>query len=125
MLERGELPAPLRANLVFGVPGGIDASPEALAAMVRPLPAGTHWSVTAVGRHQRRMLALALLHGAGGIRVGFEDGIYLRRGVLAASNAELVADAAALVTTLGRRVATIDEARAFLAVPASAVPLSP
>ncbi len=30
MLERGELPAPLRANLVFGVPGGIDASPEAL-----------------------------------------------------------------------------------------------
>jgi 3-keto-5-aminohexanoate cleavage enzyme len=36
MLEHGELPAPLRANLVFGVPGGIDASPEALVAMVRP-----------------------------------------------------------------------------------------
>lgn len=117
MLERGELPAPLRANLVFGVPGGIDASPEALAAMTRPLPAGTHWSITAVGRHQRRMLALALLHGAGGIRVGFEDGVYLRRGVLAASNAELVADAAELVRTLGRRVATIEEARELLEAP--------
>jgi 3-keto-5-aminohexanoate cleavage enzyme len=117
MLERGELPEPLRANLVFGVPGGIDATPEALDAMLRPLPEGTHWSITAVGRHQRRMLALAVLHGARGIRVGFEDGVYLRRGVLASSNAELVADAADLVRTLGRRVATIDEARELLACP--------
>jgi 3-keto-5-aminohexanoate cleavage enzyme len=117
MVERAELPAPLRANLVFGVPGGIDASPEALQAMVRPLPAGTHWSITAVGRHQRRMLALALLHGAGGVRVGFEDGVFLRRGVLAASNAELVADAVALAQNLGRRIATIDDARELLACP--------
>jgi 3-keto-5-aminohexanoate cleavage enzyme len=117
MLERGELPAPLRANLVFGVPGGIDATPEALDAMLRPLPEGTHWSITAVGRHQRRMLALAVLREAGGIRVGFEDGVYLRRGVLASSNAELVADAVELVETLGRRVATIDEARELLACP--------
>ncbi len=117
MVERGELPEPLHANLVFGVPGGIDASPEALDAMLRPLPAGTHWSITAVGRHQRRMLALAVLRGAGGIRVGFEDGVYLRRGVLAGSNAELVGDAASLVETLGRRVATIEEARELLSVP--------
>jgi 3-keto-5-aminohexanoate cleavage enzyme len=117
MLDRGELPAPLRANLVFGVPGGIDASPEALEAMVRPLPEGTHWSITAVGRHQRRMLALAILRGAGGIRVGFEDGVYLRRGVLASSNAELVADAADLVRTLGRRVASVEEARRLLSCP--------
>jgi 3-keto-5-aminohexanoate cleavage enzyme len=118
MVERGELPPPLRANLVFGVPGGIDAAPEALTAMQRPLPAGTHWSITAVGRHQRRMLALAVLHGARGIRVGFEDGVYLRRGVLASRNAELVADACELVRTLGRRPATIDEARELLACPA-------
>jgi 3-keto-5-aminohexanoate cleavage enzyme len=118
MLERGELPPPLRANLVFGVPGGIDATPEALEAMLRPLPEGTHWSITAVGRHQRRMLALATLRGAGGIRVGFEDCVYLRRGVLASSNAELVADACELVRTLGRRPATIDEARELLARPA-------
>jgi 3-keto-5-aminohexanoate cleavage enzyme len=117
MLKRGELPAPLRANLVFGVPGGIDASPEALVAMERPLPVGTHWSITAVGRHQRRMLALAVLQGAGGIRVGFEDGVYIRPGRLAGSNAELVADAGDLVRTLGRQVATIDEARELLAVP--------
>jgi 3-keto-5-aminohexanoate cleavage enzyme len=117
MLESGELSPPLRANLVFGVPGGVDASPDGLDAMLRPLPASTHWSVTAVGRHQRRVLALAVLGGAGGIRIGFEDGVYLRRGVLAASNSELVADASELVQTLGRTVATIDEARAILSVP--------
>jgi 3-keto-5-aminohexanoate cleavage enzyme len=115
MLERDELPSPLRANLVFGVPGGIDATPDALEAMLRPLPPDTHWSITAVGRHQRRMLGIAILRGAGGIRVGFEDGVYLRRGVLAESNAELVADACELVRTLGRRPATIDEARELLA----------
>jgi 3-keto-5-aminohexanoate cleavage enzyme len=118
MVDRGELPAPLRANLVFGVPGGVDATPEGLEAMLRPLPAGAHWSVTAVGRHQRRLLALAILHGAGGVRVGFEDGVYLRRGVPAASNAELVADVCELVRTLGRRPATIGEARELLACPA-------
>ena len=117
MLERDELPSPLRANLVFGVPGGIDATPDALEAMLRPLPPDTHWSITAVGRHQRRMLGIAILRGAGGIRVGFEDSVYLRRGVLAASNAELVADACELVRTLGRRPATIDEARELLACP--------
>jgi 3-keto-5-aminohexanoate cleavage enzyme len=63
------------------------------------------------------MLALAVLHGAGGIRVGFEDAVYLRRGVLAASNRELVADAAELVRALGRRVATIEEAREMLQLP--------
>jgi 3-keto-5-aminohexanoate cleavage enzyme len=63
------------------------------------------------------MLGIAILRGAGGIRVGFEDGVYLRRGVLAASNAELVADACELVRTLGRRPATIDEARELLACP--------
>jgi 3-keto-5-aminohexanoate cleavage enzyme len=117
MLERGELPPPLRANLVFGVPGAIDAAPDSLRAMLRPLPPGTHWAITAVGRHQRRMLSLAILHGAGGVRVGFEDGVYLRRGVLAASNAEFVSDACELVRTLGRRPATIGEARELLACP--------
>lgn len=116
--ERGELQGPLRFNLVFGVPGGIDASPEALAAMLRPLPAGAPWGVTCVGRHQRRMLALAVLNGATGIRVGFEDAVFLRRGVLAESNAQLVAQAAELVRTLGREVATPARARELLELPA-------
>lgn len=112
--EAGVLPGPLRVNLVFGVPGAIDASPEALAAMLRPLPDDALWMVTAIGRHQRRMLALGLAHGASGIRVGFEDALYLRKGVKAASNAELVAMACELTTAVGRVPATCEQARHIL-----------
>jgi 3-keto-5-aminohexanoate cleavage enzyme len=115
-LEEGLLPAPLRINLVFGVPGGIDASPESLTAMLRPLPPETFWTVTCIGRHHPRMLALALLLGAPGIRTGLEDAVYLRRGVLAPSSAALCELAVNLTRTLGREVATQDQARELLSL---------
>jgi len=113
-LEQGIVPAPMRVNLVFGVPGGIDASPEALDAMLRPLPPEIFWTVTCIGRHHRRMLALALLKGAPGIRTGLEDVAYLSRGVLAPSNAALVEMAVGLAADLGREVAGPTEARELL-----------
>jgi 3-keto-5-aminohexanoate cleavage enzyme len=113
-LEQGILEPPLRINLVFGVPGGIDASPEALEAMLRPLPPEAFWTVTCIGRHHQRMLALALLRGAPGIRTGLEDVAYVSRGVHAASNAELVGLAVDLTRRLGREVATQDQTRELL-----------
>ncbi|MGH2992890.1 MAG: 3-keto-5-aminohexanoate cleavage protein [Solirubrobacterales bacterium] len=113
-LKEGVLPPPLRINLVFGVPGGIDASPEALAAMIRPLPEGTFWTVTCIGRQHQRLLGLALLLGAPGIRTGLEDVAYLKRGVLAPSNAALAEMAVGLAGTLGREVATPDQTRELL-----------
>jgi 3-keto-5-aminohexanoate cleavage enzyme len=113
-VEGGVIPSPMRINLVFGVPGGIDASPEALVAMLRPLPPETFWTVTCVGRNHQRMLALALLYGAPGIRTGLEDAVYISRGVLAPSNAALVTKAVELTRALGREVATQEQARALL-----------
>ena len=113
-LEQGILEPPLRINLVFGVPGGIDATPEALDAMLRPLPPEAFWTVTCIGRHHQRMLALALLRGAPGIRTGLEDVVYVSRGVHAASNAELVGLAVDLTRRLGREVATQDQTRDLL-----------
>ena len=110
-LETGVIPAPLRINLVFGVPGGIDATPEALDAMLRPLPPETFWTVTCIGRHHARMLGLALLRGAPGIRTGLEDVAYLSKGVLAPSNGALVEMATGLARTLGRDVATPAQTR--------------
>lgn len=115
-LEDGVLPGPLRINLVFGVPGGIDASPDALDAMLRPLPPETFWTVTCIGRHHRRMIALALLKGAPGIRTGLEDVAYIDRGVLAPSNAALVEMAVDLSRSLGREVAGQSETRELLAL---------
>jgi 3-keto-5-aminohexanoate cleavage enzyme len=113
-LDEGILPSPMRINLVFGVPGGIDASPEALEAMLRPLPPETFWTVTCIGRHHQRLLGLALLRGAPGIRTGLEDVSYISRGVLAPSNAALVEMAVGLAGTLGREVATQEQTKELL-----------
>jgi 3-keto-5-aminohexanoate cleavage enzyme len=113
-LEQGILPPPLRINLVFGVPGGIDATPEALDAMRRPLPEGTFWTVTCIGRHHFRMEALALLHGAPGVRTGLEDVAYIAKGVHAPSNAALVGRIVELAGTLGREVATQEQTKELL-----------
>lgn len=101
-------------NLVFGAGDGADTSPEALASMRDLLPPGASWTVTGVGRCQRRMIALGILGGATAIRVGLEDGVYLGPGVKAADNAELVAGAVALARSLGREPADAAFARSRL-----------
>jgi 3-keto-5-aminohexanoate cleavage enzyme len=60
------------------------------------------------------MQALALLRGAPGVRTGLEDVAYISKGVLAESNAQLVETLAGLATTLGREVATQEQAAALL-----------
>ncbi len=52
----------------------------------------------------------------GNVRVGFEDNIYLKKGVLAKSNAQMVEMAADLAERLGREIATSDEARKILGI---------
>jgi 3-keto-5-aminohexanoate cleavage enzyme len=115
--RRGVLPAPLRVNIVVGCPGALAATSHNLTAAVAALPEDATWSVTAIGRHQTRMLTLGLLLGATCVRVGFEDNVYLRRGQLAASNAELVEQIAAIARSLGRDVATVEQARRLLSLP--------
>jgi 3-keto-5-aminohexanoate cleavage enzyme len=52
----------------------------------------------------------------GHVRVGFEDNVYLARGVLAKSNAELVAKAVRLAKDLGREIAEPEDARRILQI---------
>jgi uncharacterized protein (DUF849 family) len=79
------------------------------------LPNDAVWVAFGAGAEQFSVAAQSILLG-GHVRVGLEDNLYRRRGVLA-TNADLVEDAAHLVTTLGARVATPDEARAILNLP--------
>lgn len=118
LVERGALARGTPFNLVFGVTGGAPATAGALSAMVGHLPAGSPWTITAIGRTQTPMLLRALLMDAPGIRVGFEDNVYLRRGVLAGSNAELVEHAAHLADLVGRHPASPAECRAYFGLEA-------
>ena len=81
--------------------------------MANAIPAGSTWTVTGVGRHAFPMAAAAIAMG-GNVRVGFEDNLYLSKGVLAQSNGELVAKVVRLANELGRPIATSDEAREIL-----------
>jgi len=103
-------------QLCMGAGWGIEATPENLLFMKSLLPAGVPWSVLGVGRAQLPMIAMGIVLG-GHIRVGFEDNIYLRRGVLLQSNAQMVALAASLVEQLQHQVATPADTRRILGIP--------
>ena len=101
-------------DFVMGVPGGISGDPRNLMHLISLLPQdGSTWSVAGIGRNQLPLGAMAIVLG-GHVRVGFEDNIYYSRGVLAKSNAELVARMARLAAELGRPVAKPAEARKIL-----------
>jgi 3-keto-5-aminohexanoate cleavage enzyme len=99
----------------MGVKWGIEATEENLLFMKSKLPPNARWSVLGIGREQKEMITMGIQLG-GNIRVGFEDNLYLREGVLAKSNAELVEMAVDLVRKQGREVATPEEAKEMLGV---------
>ena len=114
MAKKGQAPgAPMQFNFVLGVPGCTPATVANLCWLVNGIPAGSTWTVTGVGRHAFPMAAAAIAMG-GNVRVGFEDNLYLSKGMLAQSNGELVAKVVRLANELGRPIATSDEAREIL-----------
>jgi 3-keto-5-aminohexanoate cleavage enzyme len=97
----------------MGVPGGIQATEKNLDFLIQGIPKGATWSVAAMGRHQFPMARHALSKG-GHVRVGMEDNIYLEKGVLAESNAQLVKKVVEIAHELNRPIATSAEARKIL-----------
>jgi 3-keto-5-aminohexanoate cleavage enzyme len=115
LIDMGVLHTPLHVDCVMGVLGGIPPSATNLAAMVANIPAGSHWGVIGISREQWMLLGAALSLG-GSIRVGLEDNLYLPGGEMARSNGELIAKARQMTEDMGRRAATVEEAREMLAV---------
>jgi uncharacterized protein (DUF849 family) len=120
LVDMGVLHEPLHVDLVMGVTGGVPATARNLAMMADNVPDGAHWGVIGISRVQWMLVAAALTLG-GSIRVGLEDNLYLPDGTMATSNGELIAKARQLTEDIGRRPATVEEARAKLGLPAPAV----
>jgi uncharacterized protein (DUF849 family) len=116
LIDMGVLKTPLHVDCVMGVVGGIPPTARNLAAMVDNIPDGSHWGVIGISRDQWMLVTAALTLG-GSIRVGLEDNLYLPDGTMAASNGELIAKARRLTEDIGRRPATVQEARAMLNIP--------
>jgi 3-keto-5-aminohexanoate cleavage enzyme len=114
LVAEGSLKEPLHIQFVMF--GGLSCmSPElkTLIYCVDNIPSNWTWSVCAPGRTEMEMATGAIILG-GHVRVGMEDNIYLDRGVLAKSNAELVERVVRIAKELQRPIATPDEARKIL-----------
>jgi uncharacterized protein (DUF849 family) len=117
LVEEGLLHDHPHVQFVMGVRNAMPAQEHLLDILLgelrRVLPNAT-WTAAGIGRHQSEVMRWALARGASAVRTGLEDNIRITRDRLAASNAELVEHAAAIIAAHGRRVATAAEARAAL-----------
>lgn len=113
LVDRGLIEDPPWFQFCLGIRWGMPASVENLLFLHRLLPVQAEWSVLGTGRHQVMLTTVAPMLG-GHIRVGFEDNLYLARGVPAQSNAQLVERAVRILELLNYAPATATEARAIL-----------
>jgi uncharacterized protein (DUF849 family) len=120
LIDMGLVTEPHQISLVMGVTGGIRPTSRNVAVMSEQIPggpdSGANWQVIGVSRAQWRLLATSLTLG-GNVRAGLEDNLYLPNGEMARSNGELIAKARQMAEDVGRRVATVAEAREMLGVP--------
>jgi 3-keto-5-aminohexanoate cleavage enzyme len=78
---------------------------------------GEHqWQVIGISRDQWKLLGTSLVLG-GNVRAGVEDNLYLPNGEMARSNGDLIGKARQMAEDVGRKVASVAEARELLGVP--------
>lgn len=113
LIGKGVLKTPALFSFVLGVKYGFNASPETVQYAKGLIPSDSQFTAFGIGRSEFPMVAQSYLLG-GHVRVGFEDNLYLSRGVKAESNAQLVSKARNIIEMLGGEVASADEAREIL-----------
>jgi 3-keto-5-aminohexanoate cleavage enzyme len=120
LIDMGLLEEPLQISLVMGVTGGIRPTSRNVTLMSDQIPGGpegvNQWQTIGISRDQWKLLGSALVLG-GNVRAGVEDNLYLPNGEMTKSNGELVAKARQMAEDIGRRPASVAEARELLGVP--------
>ena len=119
LLADGTLDAPPLFQIVLGIRYGFDPSLPTLQYAHSLLPGDAMWAAFGVGRWAFPAVAQTWALG-GHVRVGLEDNIYVRKGQLAESNAQLCEKAARIVDDIGGELASAKEARAILGLRAPA-----
>ncbi len=112
--KKGLLVHPLHFDFVLGVQ--MSATIRDLVFMAGSIPPGSTWTATGLGKNSWNIAAATIVMG-GHVRIGFEDSLYMEKGVLAKSNGEMVEKVVKLAKLLGREVATPAEAREILSLP--------
>lgn len=115
---KGLLVDPTWITLMIGWSGGAWTPPtvEAVLYMQQHLPAGVNWSTSIMNTERAWSLIPTIIARGGHVRVGWEDNPFLPNGVLASSNAQLVEEVVAIARTVGREIASPEEAREITGV---------
>ncbi len=116
MIDEGFADPPFHFSFVMGVPGALPATIKNLRFMVEDIPEDCLWTCIAIGGKASTLLHPEAIALGGHVRVGFEDNIYLGKGSIASSNADLVAKVAGMAKAAGRDLANVDEARKQLGI---------
>ena len=116
LIKKNLIRKPYFIQFVMGAPSGVLPTPSNLLSMLDHVPQGSIVSVIGIGPHQLPLTTIAIAMGLH-IRVGLEDNIYYKRGVLAKSNAQLVERAVRIAKELNREIATPTQAREMLGIP--------
>ncbi len=119
-LKKDFLVKPLHFQFCMGVTGGIAATTKNLVFMKDTMEAvapGSTWSAFGVGAGAMEIMYAAIALG-GNIRVGMEDNVLYKKGVVAESNMQFVARAVRVLREYNCEPATPDEARRILGLPA-------
>jgi 3-keto-5-aminohexanoate cleavage enzyme len=111
--KKGFIQLPMHFDLVMGVNGGISGELRDFVFLRGSLPPDATYTVAGIGRFEFPLAMAAIIDG-GNVRVGFEDNVFLSKGVLAKSNGELVAKVVRMAKELGRDIANPAEARKIL-----------
>ena len=109
--KKGHIDYPMHFDFVLGVQ--MTATVRDLVYMATSVPAGSTWTATGIGKTCWDIVAATIALG-GHVRVGFEDNVYMSKGVLAKSNGEMVERVVQMAKLMNREIATPDEARQIL-----------
>jgi uncharacterized protein (DUF849 family) len=104
---------PLHYQFVWGVLGGCALDIANFKRFMDLIPPDATWSTCGVGPSQFHGAFFAAVEG-GHIRVGLEDNITVKKGVLAKGSYEQVEKAAQIAELADREIATPDETRQIL-----------
>ena len=111
--KKGFIQKPMHFDFVMGVNGGISGELRDFVFLRGSIPQDATYTVAGVGRFEFPLAVAAIVDG-GHVRVGFEDNVFLSKGVLAKSNGELVEKVVRLAKELGRDIASPAGAREIL-----------
>src|SRR5574344_2090804 len=114
--KKGFIQKPMHFDFVMGVNGGISGELRDFVFLRGSIPQDATYTVAGVGRFEFPLAVAAIIDG-GHVRVGFEDNVFLSKGVLAKSNGELVEKVVRLAKEFGREIANPKEAREILSLP--------